>query len=232
MALLVVTIEKIEELKKHSILQQDPDDILDQVAPLITAELHLHQRRGGHERDEARAPEAEGKIYEHIDLMKRGTLHELEVIAIMASYNLDMLEAYEGETDLSLETQEPIARALKVSKKADANKKVASISEGGSGRGGRGNSRGQRSGFNNRSYGGIGYDRGGYDRYCADRDDRGYDRGYNPGYHNRGYDRGNDRGYERSRGGDGGRGGGKGVDVCHNSRDISHYAYKCTGPKR
>ena len=220
---MAVLTERIDKLKIKGFWQQRPEVILNKLVPVIAKEDGSNDIDVDSSIDAIKTESKKmSELFDLVSLIQRGLYHELEAIAIMASYSSEVLDVYEGDTNLTLETQRRVAYALRLAKAADLNKKAVGSGDSGGFRGG--NRRGQRYNNNRSSYANRdgGYDRG-YDRGGADR---GYDRGYD----SRGYD----RGYDRNRGGrGGGRGGGKGgANVCHNCGDIGHYAYACSRPKK
>ena len=72
MGLLMETMERIDKLKEHLVYELNLDAILDRIIPLIMAENGLTSIDAGMLKLELKK-----LTNEHINLMKRGTLHEL-----------------------------------------------------------------------------------------------------------------------------------------------------------
>ena len=231
-AIVQVLLERLEAAKAKVIWSESSDHILNELAPVYVDEEGVAQI----DVDAARAAVKKQqqiwrKVDELTDLIKAGIDHELEAMNILGKMGQTALDAYEGDTQLSLEAQRRIHHALKVAKVAEANKKSTSGSPdsaprgSGSGNAGGGGRRGRGGG--NRSYGNNNNYRD-YDGF-----DKGYDRGYDRGYggNDNRFDRGGGRrGDDRRYGGGSGGGDPQKGNRCFLCGQTGHWSYNC--PKK
>ena len=91
-----------EKIKNDSIRNYKPDAILDKIAPILVNEAT--KQKMGLETLKAEVKELE-KIFEYGELMHKGVAHELEMLNLLGKMGQTAVDADDGETALSLETQ-------------------------------------------------------------------------------------------------------------------------------
>ena len=224
-AVLAVLAERIEALRERSALLGRPEDVLDELAPVRQA------KDGSFELDTERAREAIREeqrilrdIFEIIETIRQGAYHELEAMGIISEMGQQALNAFEGESGLSLETQERLRYAMRYARTAAANFRASGTGNGGAEGGSRGAGFGgnRRAGRGGRSYG------GGEPRQSFNNG--GYAGGFFGG--GRGRERSFDRGFERPPNGGPANGGARGgsANVCYFCGEAGHFRNRC--PKR
>ena len=105
-AFLLGISEKIQKVKNDSIWHDKADAILDKIAPILVNEAGKEKMdlEAGIETMKAEVKKLE-KIFQYGELMHKGVAHELEMLKLLGKMGQTAVDADEGETALSLETQ-------------------------------------------------------------------------------------------------------------------------------